>query len=207
MKQLPRLKWKRNSVLETKVSLLQGEVRQLKWAVFGAFSECAQLRAVLDQHGIVAPRTTKRGDWSREEARELFALAWKYLWSSEALFIDLHVLTVVTIDNLRMTEDGFRFTLRHVPVAGLSEPKRKAWAESASWERFSCTAWSWTAAFGGWTVDFDPRSIQAARAAAKTVDTTLADRERLKELRYAMEEWRQIIAEQSIVIERGDTVI
>jgi hypothetical protein len=196
---LPRFSWKKDKVLETKVSVLQGEIRQLKWALFGSFSECAKLRATLSEHGIASSRSGRRGDWSRVEARELFDLAWKYLWSSTALYIDLRAITVVSIDGLKCANDGFRFNLTHVATPGLSVPKRERWSEAANWDEFSCTAWSWTGSYGGWTLDFDPRSIQAARVAGKGVDSSLSGRERVKELKQLMDEWRQIIAEKSFV--------
>lgn len=202
---LPRFTWKKDKVLETKVSVLQGEVRQLKWALFGAFSETAQLRGALEAHGIELPRERRRGDWSRVEARELFDLAWQYLWSSQALYIDLRAISIVSIDNLRLSRSGFRFTLAHVPTHGLSKPKKTSWTESANWDEFSCTAWSWTGSYGGWTIDFDPRSIQAARAAGRGADPALKGRERVKELKLLMDEWRQIIAEKQIVTD--DTAI
>jgi hypothetical protein len=201
---LPRFTWKKNKVLETKVSVLQGEIRQLKWALFGSFSECANLRAGLQQHGIDIRRDTGRGDWSRTEARELFDLAWKYLWSSQALYLDMRVITIVSVDELKASQEGFRFKLSHVPTEGLTVPKRKYWTESASWEQFSCTAWSWTGSYGGWTLDFDPRSIQAARATGKGVDSALEGREQVKEIKQLMDEWRQIIAEKSIVTDYAD---
>ena len=37
-KRLPSFVWKKDKVLETKVSVLQGEIRPLKWALFGSFS-------------------------------------------------------------------------------------------------------------------------------------------------------------------------
>jgi hypothetical protein len=205
--QLPRFAWKKDKVLETKVSVLQGEIRQLKWALFANFSECAKLRAAMQAHGIEVRRGGARGDWSRTEARELFDLAWKYLWSSQALYIDLRVITVVTIDDLKCSADGFRFSLTHVPTPGLTVPRRARWSESASWEQFACTAWSWTGSFGGWTLDFDPRSIQAARAAGRGVDAQITGRERLKEIKRLMEEWRQIIAEKTFVAEFGEVDI
>ncbi len=201
---LPRFAWKKDKVLETKVSVLQGEIRQLKWALFGAFSESAKLRAALQAHGIELSRSTRRGDWSRVEARELFDLAWKYLWSSQALYINLRAITIVTIDNLKFSNDGFRFALTHVETDGLTVPKKPRWAESANWDEFSCTAWSWTGSYGGWTLDFDPRTIQAARAAGKGADPALKGREKVKELKQLMDEWRQIIAEKTIVTEYTD---
>ena len=204
---LPRFTWKKDKVLETKVSVLQGEIRQLKWAMFGAFNECAQLRAALAANNIKLGEGSRRGDWSRVESRELFDLAWEYLWSSEALYINIRAITVVSIDNLKFAKDGFKFTLTHVPVDGLIEPKKKRWNESANWDEFSCTAWSWTGSYGGWTLDFDPRSIQAARAAGKGADPTLKGRDRMKELKLLMDEWRQIIAEKTIVTDPGDIEI
>lgn len=201
---LPRFTWKKDKVLETKVSVLQGEVRQLKWALFGAFNESARLRASLQAHGIEPLAGGRSGDWSRVEARELFDLAWQYLWSSQALYIDLRAIAVVSIDRLRCNKEGFRFELTHEPVNGLSKPKKTTWVESANWDEFSCTAWSWTGSYGGWTLDFDPRSIQAARAAGKGVDPALKGRERVKALKALMDEWRQIIAEQSIVTDYSD---
>lgn len=201
---LPRFAWKKDKVLETKVSVLQGEIRQLKWALFGNFSECAKLRATLQANGITEVRSRKGDGWARVEARELFDLAWKYLWSSQALYIDLRTITIVTIDKLKCSKDGFRFVVTHDPTEGLTIPKRPSWSDSASWDEFSCTAWSWTGSIGGWTIDFDPRSIQAARAAGKGVDDGLEGRERVKELKQLMDEWRQIIAEKSIVADYSD---
>jgi hypothetical protein len=203
-KVLPRFTWKKDKVLETKVSVLQGEVRQLKWALFGAFNESAQMRAALQSHGIKLARSSKRGDWSRVEARELFDLAWKYLWSTEALYINIRAITIVSIDNLKFSKEGFRFNLIHEPTDGLTVPKKLRWAEAANWDEFNCSAWSWTGSYGGWTLDFDPRSIQAARAAGKGVNPDLEGRERIKELKLLMDEWRQIIAEKSIVTDYGD---
>ncbi len=203
-KHLSGFAWKKDKVLETKVSLLQGEIRQLKWALFGSFSECAKMRATMQANGLKALRPSKRGGWSRVEARELFDLAWKYLWSSEALYFDLRSLTIVSIDHLKCSQEGFRFTASHVPTDGLTIPKRTTWKETANWDDFHCTAWSWTGSYGGWTVDFDPRTIQAARAAGKGVDDKLQGRERVKELKQLMDEWRQIIAEKSIVTEYAD---
>ena len=201
---MARFAWKKDKVLETKVSVLQGEMRQLKWALFGSFSECAKLRTTLQANGIKPGRRSKKGGWSRVEARELFNLAWKYLWSSEALYINLRTITIVSIDDLKCAKDGFRFIASHVPTDGLSIPKRATWTETANWDEFSCTAWSWTGSYGGWTVDFDPRTIQAARAAGKGVNPKLEGRERVKELKQLMDEWRQIIAEKSIVTEYSD---
>lgn len=203
-KVLPRFTWKKDKVLETKVSVLQGEVRQLKWALFGAFSESAKMRAALQAQGINVPRSSKRGDWSRVEARELFDLAWKYLWSTEALYINIRAITIVSIDNLKFSKEGFRFNLIHEPTDGLTVPKKSRWAESANWDEFTCSAWSWTGSYGGWTLDFDPRSIQAARAAGKGANPDLEGRERIKELKLLMDEWRQIIAEKSIVTDYSD---
>ena len=112
MKQhMPAFMWKKDKVLESKVSVLQGEIRQLKWALFGNFSECAKLRATLQANGIAEVRSQKGARWARVEARELFDLAWKYLWSSEALYIDLRTITIVTIDKLKCSKDGFRTRL------------------------------------------------------------------------------------------------
>ncbi|MGE0484842.1 MAG: hypothetical protein AB7Q81_11940 [Gammaproteobacteria bacterium] len=204
MSRLPRFAWKKDKVLETKVSVLQGELRQLRWALFGAFSQCARLRAALDAHGIPLAHDTQHDDWSRTEARELFKLAWKYLWSSEALYIDLRAITVVSIDHIKFGKNGFRFTLSHVPIDGLTVPPKARWSEQATWDEFTCTAWSWNGGFGAWTIDFDPRTLQAARVAAKGVDPALDGRERLKELKLLMEEWRQIIAEKTIVAAAQD---
>lgn len=204
MKRLPRLAWKKRKVLESKVSVLQGELRQVRWALFGAFAECAHLRAALTAHGIEVAGDLRNDDGARLEARELFKLARKYLWSSEALYIDLRAITIVTIEHVELGADGFRFTLGHVPVDGLTVPRQPYWSETASWDRFSCTAWSWSAGLGGWTVDFDPRSLQAARAAARSIDPALEGREQIKELKLLMEEWRQIIAEKIIVAAAED---
>lgn len=201
---IAKLPWKKDSVLASKVSVLQGEIRQLKWDMFGAFSENAKLRAALEANEIEIPRAQKRGDWSRFESRELFNLAWKYLWSSEALYINLRAMAVVSIDNLKFTNNGFRFSLTHVATEGLSVPKKSRWIESANWDEFSCTAWSWTGSYGGWTLDFDQRSLQAARAAGKGVNKKLRGRERVKELKYLMDEWRHIIAEKNIVTDYSD---
>ena len=206
-KRLARFAWKKDKVLETKVSVLQGEIRQLKWALFGSFSESAKLRTTLQANGIKAGRRSKRGGWSRVEARELFDLAWKYLWSSEALYINLRTITIVSIDQLKCSKEGFRFGVSHVPTDGLTTPRKANWSEMAKWDEFSCTAWSWTGSFGGWTVDFDPRTIQAARAAGKGVDQKLEGRECVKELKQLMDEWRQIIAEKSIVTDYSDIEI
>lgn len=203
-KRLPSFVWKKDKVLETKVSVLQGETRQLKWALFGSFSECAKMRATMQANGLKALRSSKRGGWSRVEARELFDLAWKYLWSSEALYFDLRTITIVSIDHLKCSKEGFRFSASHVPTDGLTIPKRTTWKETANWDDFSCTAWSWTGSYGGWTVDFDPRTIQAARAAGKGVNNKPQGRESVKELKQLMDEWRQIIAEKSIVTEYAD---
>ncbi len=59
---IAKLPWKKDSVLESKVSVLQGEIRQLKWAMFGAFSENAKLQAALEANEIEIPRAQKRGD-------------------------------------------------------------------------------------------------------------------------------------------------
>ncbi len=83
-------------------------------------------------------------------------------------------------------------------------PKTSRWIESANWDEFSCTAWSWTGSYGGWTLDFDQRSLQAARAAGKGVNKKLRGRERVKELKYLMDEWRHIIAEKNIVTDYSD---
>ena len=203
-KRIPRFAWKKDKVLETKVSVLQGEVRQLRWALFGSFNESAKLRALLLANGFKPLPQRKRGDWSRIEARELFDLAWKYLWSSEALYIDLRALTIVSIEDLKYTDDGFHFSVSHVPTDGLTLPARERWAESATWDKFSCAAWSWTGSYGGWTLDFDPRTIQAARAAGKGVNDKLSGRERVKELKQLMDEWRQIIAEKNFVANYSD---
>ena len=208
MKQrLPRFAWQKDKVLETKVSVLQGEIRQLKWALFGSFSECAKLRATLEANGIKPGRRSKRGGWSRVEARGLFDLAWKYLWSSQALYINLRTITIVSIDDLKCAKEGFRFKASHVPTDGLTRPTRETWSESAKWDEFTCTAWSWTGSYGGWTVEFDPRTIQAARAAGKGVNPKLEGRERVKELKQLMDEWRQIIAEKSIVTDFSEIEI
>lgn len=53
-------------------------------------------------------------------------------------------------------------------------------------------------------MDFDLRTIQAARAAGKGVNNKPQGRERVKELKQLMDEWRQIIAEKSIVTEYAD---
>lgn len=204
---LPSFVWKKDKVLETKVSVLQGEMRQLKWALFGSFGECARLRAALAQHGIEVPRGERRSDWSRVEARELFDLAWKYLWSSQALYIDVRAIAVIELDDLKCSNEGFRISLTHVPVPGLSVPKRARWNETASWEQFNCTAWSWTSAFGGWTLDFDPRSIQAARAAAKGLPDLPEGREKVKEIKQLMAEWRLIIAEKTIITDDAEIEI
>jgi hypothetical protein len=201
---LPRFAWKKDKVLETKVSVLQGEIRQLKWALFGSFSECAKMRATMQANGLKALRASRRGGWARVEARELFDLAWKYLWSSQALYFDLRTITIISIDNLKCSKEGFRFKASHVPTDGLTVPTRATWSETANWDDFSCTAWSWTGSYGGWTVDFDPRTIQAARAAGKGVNDKLEGRERVKELKQLMDEWRQIIAEKAIVTEYSD---
>ena len=201
---ISKLRWKKDTVLESKVSLLQGEIRQLKWAMFGAFSENAKMRAALEAHNIEVPRARRRGDWSHVESRELFDLAWKYLWSSEALYINLRAITIVSIDKLKFTNGGFKFTLTHVPTEGLSVPKKSRWNEAANWNEFSCTAWSWTGSYGGWTLDFDQRSIQAARAAGKGIEPELRGREKVKELKLLMDEWRQIIAEKNIVTDYSE---
>ena len=203
-KRLPRFVWKKDKVLEIKVSVLQGEIRQLKWALFGSFSESAKMRATIQANGLKALRPSKRGGWARVEARELFDLAWKYLWSSEALYFDMQTITIISIEHLKCSKEGFRFSASHVPTDGLTIPKRATWKETAAWDDFSCTAWSWTGSYGGWTVDFDPRTIQAARAAGKGIDGKLRGRERVKELKQLMDEWRQIIAEKSIVTEYAD---
>ena len=108
-KRLSGFVWKKDKVLETKVSVLQGEIRQLKWALFGSFSECAKMRATMHANGLKALRSSKRGGWSRVEARELFDLAWKYLWSSEALYFDMRTITIVSIDHLTCSQEGFRW--------------------------------------------------------------------------------------------------
>lgn len=204
---MPRFAWKMDKVLETKVSVLRGEIRQLKWALFGGFSECAKLRTTLAANGIKSARRFSRGGWDRVEARELFDLAWKYLWSSEALYINLRTIAIVSIDNLKCAKEGFRFTACHQPTDGLSAPPSEIWSESAKWDEFNCTAWSWTGSYGGWTVDFDPRTIQAARAAGKGVNPKLEGREQVKELKQLMDEWRQIIAEKAIVTGYSDVEI
>ncbi len=91
-----------------------------------------------------------------------------------------------------------------MPTSGLCVPKRVRWSESASWEQFSCTAWSWTGSFGGWTRDFDPRSIQAARAAGKGLGERPEGREKVKEIKQLMDEGRHIIAEKSTVTDYGE---
>ncbi len=47
-------------------------------------------------------------------------------------------------------------------------------------------------------------TIQAARAVGKGVDDKLEGRERVKEPKQLMDEWRQIIAEKSIITEYSE---
>ncbi|MEM7542705.1 MAG: hypothetical protein AAF384_14140 [Pseudomonadota bacterium] len=204
MAKLTGFSWKKEKVLETKVSVLQGEVRQLRWALFGAFSEQARLRALATGPGVDELAAELPEELQKRQARELFDLAWRYLWSDEALLIDVKQLAIVEISNLRCREDGFDFRLTHKPVAGLTKPKKASWIASASWEEFSCTAWSWTGSIGGWTIDFDPRSIQGAKVAAKGIDKNLTGREQVKELKQLMDEWRQIVAEKTVLSDHAD---
>ena len=92
-------------------------------------SERPQGPALIQARRLVARRGTRA-----------FDLAWKYLWSSEALYFDLRTITIVSIDHLKCSKEGFRFSASHVSTDGLTIPKRTTWKETANWDDCSCTS-------------------------------------------------------------------
>ena len=93
---------------------------------------------------------------------------------AECVYWEKGYIIHAELDQVRLDRWGVRLKFRDLNTPGFTGDTRPHaespfWTVSASWEVFSYTAESWSAAYAGWSVYFSAQFIETLREAARGV--------------------------------------
>ena len=95
---------------------------------------------------------------------------------AECVYWEKGYIIHAELDEVRLDGWGVRLKFRDLCSPGFTGDTRphaenRFWAVSASWELFSYSEESWSAAYAGWSVYFSRKFIESLREAARCVGT------------------------------------